>query len=576
MDSAPEIATKLSPTEAIKATSRNLRGTLGEELAAPDSRGGLSEAAYTLLKFHGSYEQFDRDTATARKQRGADKDWSFMVRVRIPGGRLSPAQWQALDAIAGRHADSTLRLTMRQGVQFHTVRRGDLRAAVADVDRALLTTLAACGDVVRNVVTTAAPRRDPLHRRLEAEANRLSSALLPRTAAHHEIFLAEHAGEPTDEPVDPLYGPTFLPRKFKIALAHPSDNTPDILANDLGFLALGTRQRLDGWIVTLGGGMGMTHNRPNTFPRLADPVALIGPDEVEEVARSVVRLTRDHGDRTDRKHARLKYVIAERGVDWARAWLSRDLGRSLAPAPDLPRLSVPEHLGWHRQGDGRWWLGVPVPSGRVADTPRAALRTALRLAVLRFGAAPIITPQQDLLLSNVRAHQRQELDALLADHAVVAAEALSPLARWSLSCTALPTCGQALTEGERVHAPLVREVEAALARQGLAGERISLRLTGCPNGCARPYSGDIGVVGRAPGVYALFVGGDFAGARLSFQVADKLPLDGIAAALEPLFARFAQERRGREGFGDFYARLGAESARASLGDGEGRAAGREG
>jgi sulfite reductase beta subunit-like hemoprotein len=557
-------AGKPTGVETTKQESRGLRGAIATELGAAEAHGGVSEATYNLLKFHGTYEQFDRDTATERKQRGEDKEWSFMVRVRAPAGRVSGEQWLALDALADARADATLRLTTRQGVQYHGVIRGNLRPAIAEINNRLMTTFAACGDVVRNVITTPAPRRDPVHARLEAEAFALSAALLPRSRAHHQIFV--EGIDPEDEAeADELYGPTFLPRKFKIALAHPSDNTPDILANDLGFLAVAEPGgEVTGWIVTVGGGMGMTHGKANTFPRLADPVALIGPDEVMEVAKAVVRLFRDHGDRTDRKHARLKYVVEEKGAAWVREQLSADLGRPLTPPPPLPKLVVPEVLGWHPQGDGRFWLGLPIAAGRVADTSKVRLRTAIRDAIIRFGADPIVTPQQDLLLTNLAADSREELTALLRSHGVALAENLSPLARWTLACVSLPTCGQALTEGERVRNPLVADVEAVLARHGLSDERISLRITGCPNGCARPYAGDIGVVGRAPGLYMLFVGGSFEGTRLSYPLADKVKTEAVAATLEPLLAAFATQRAAGEGFGDFCHRIGRDAARALL------------
>ncbi len=545
---------KPSGAEIIKAASQGLRGPLGAELGAEVVKGGLSEAAYTLLKFHGTYEQFDRDTATARKQAREDKEWSFMVRVRASAGRLTAAQWLALDDLAEDFADGTLRITSRQGVQFHGILRENLRASVAAINATLLTTLAACGDVVRNVITSPAPRRDALHARLEAEARRLSDALLPKSRAHHEIFLGEEAASAPEE--EPLYGPTYLPRKFKIALIHPDDNSADVLANDLGFI-----MHPHGWIVTVGGGMGMTHNKPATFPRLADPVALIGPDEVLEVAEAVVRLSRDHGDRSDRKHARLKYVLAERGVEWARTRLSEDLGRELRPAPPLPRLSIPDHLGWHPQGDGRWWLGLHIPSGRVAGR----LRVALREVIERFGVNPIATPGQDLLLADVAKEDRAALEAALRANQVALPEAFTPIARQMMACVALPTCGQALAEGERVRQPILAQLEAELGRLGLLEERISLRVTGCPNGCARPYQGDIGVVGRAPGLYTVFVGGDFAGTRLSFPLADKVPLEAIGATLAPLLAAWTARRAAGEGFGDFAARLGPEDCRALAG-----------
>ena len=547
----PPTTAKPSGAEAIKATSQGLRGDIAAALSAEAAPGGISESAYALLKFHGTYEQFDRDTATARKQAGEDKDWSFMVRVRSPAGRLKAAQWLALDTLADSHADGTLRLTTRQGVQFHTISRGNLKSAIAAINATLLTTMAACGDVVRNVTTTPAPLRDATHARLEEAAFLLSAALLPKTRAHHSLFLEDTEVGP--EPEETLYGPTYLPRKFKIGLVHPADNTADVLTNDLGFILVDA-----GWIVTIGGGMGMTHNKPATYPRLADPVALIGHDELLEVAQAVIRLSRDHGDRSDRKHARLKYVLAERGVAWARARLAEDLGRELLPPPPLPRLELPEHLGWHQQGDGRWWLGLPVPSGRVGGV----LRAALREVVSRFGADPIITPQQDMLLSNIADADRAVLQAVLEAHGVTQAEALSPLRRWSLACTALPSCGQALAEGERVPSPILTDIEAALARHGLLGERISLRLTGCPNGCARPYAGDIGIVGRAPGLYSLFVGGDFAGTRLNQPLADKVEQALIAARLEPLLAAFARTRQPGEGFGDWCHRIGIAAARA--------------
>ncbi len=552
----------LSGTEAIKAASSGLRGSIAAELAATSARGGISEGAYTLLKFHGTYEQFDRDTATELKQSGADKAWSFMVRVRAPAGQLTANQWLALDRLADTTGDGTLRLTTRQGVQYHGVLRENVKATIAGINATLLTSLAACGDVVRNVITTAAPRRDPLHRALADEAHRLSTALLPRSRSHHEIFLdGAPAGAPETEP---LYGPTYLPRKFKIALAAPSDNAPDVLSNDLGFIAHLVRGRLAGWIVTIGGGMGMTHNKPATYPRLADPIAFIRPDEVLEMAEAVVRLSRDYADRSDRKHARLKYLVAEQGVDWVRARLEADLGHPLALPPPLPRLQVPDPLGWHHQGDGRHWLGLPIPAGRIADTGPVRLRTAIRDIVQAFGATPIVTPQQDLILSDLYESDRADIEAILRSHGVTLAEDLSPIARATLACVALPTCGQSLAEGERVRTPILADIEAALGRHGLLGQRMSLRITGCPNGCARPYGGDIGIVGRAPDRYTVFVGGDFEGTRLSFPLADKIRTAAIADTLDPLFAAFAAQGRAGEGFGDFCHRLGPDTARALL------------
>lgn len=551
-------AKKPSGVEVSKAASRRLRGDIAGQLAAAEARGGISEMSYNLLKFHGTYEQFDRDTATLRKQRGEDKEWQFMVRVRIPGGAMTAAQYLALDALADRYANSTLRITTRQAIQFHGVLRKNLRPAIRAINDTLLTTLAACGDVVRTVVTTPAPRRDAVHTRLLAEARRLSEALLPRTRAYHEIFLDGEKLADSGEEEEPLYGPTYLSRKFKIALAHPGDNTPDVLANDLGLIGIFEGEALLGWQVCIGGGMGMTHNRRDTYPRLATPVAFVGPEDALRIAEAVVKLARDHGDRSDRKRARLKYVLDDLGHDRVRELLAAHWGGDLPEPIPMPDLEVPDLLGWHHQGNGRFWLGVPVPSGRIEDTEKATLRSALREIVERFGADPVTTPQQDILLSNLPAHARWTVEAILRDHGVALAEQLSPLARWALACPALPTCGLALTEAERVRAPIVAQVEAALARHGLAGERISLRITGCPNGCARPYQGDIGLVGRVPGHYAIFLGGDFAGTRLSFPFLERIPEARIGEALEPVFAAFAAQRLPGEGFGDFASRLGRD------------------
>jgi sulfite reductase (ferredoxin) len=557
MDQFPPL--KPSGAEALKRNSHGLRGTIAKEITG-NPRGGISPAAYALLKFHGSYEQFDRDTATRRKQAGLDKEWQFMVRVRAPGGIMTGAQYLALDAIADQYANHTLRITSRQGIQFHGTIIGDLKAEIAAINHALLTTYAACGDVVRNVMTTPAPVRDAVHQRLAADARMLSERLLPKSRAYYQIFLDEPNDPNVPPPEDPIYGDAYLPRKFKIGLAHPADNTVDVLTNDLGFIAVFEDGVLQGYQVAVGGGLGMTHNKPRTYPRLASVIGFVGPDQLWAATQAVIALQRDYGDRSDRRRARLKYVVDDRGLDWVRQELTTTYGLALQPARAIPRLTVPELLGWHEQGDGKWWLGIPVPSGRI----EGALRVALREAVQEFGLDPVFTPQQDALLTNVDPGDRAALDALLRRHGVVANEALTPLSRWALACVALPTCGLALTEAERVRAPIIADVEAAMARHGLADERISLRITGCPNGCVRPYAGDIGLVGRIPGQYAIFVGGDFEGTRLSFKLLEKVPMAAIGATLDPLFAAFAAERMPGEGFGDFCTRMGLPALLARL------------
>src|SRR3954465_12705798 len=367
----------LSKAEALKQQSRQLRGNLARDLA--DTAPPFGNAGYSLLKFHGIYQGYDRDSATERKQRGDDKLWQFMVRVRIPGGRLTADQYLVLDDLADPYGNGSLRVTTRQSIQFHSVLKPELKATVAAINQSLLTTLAACGDVVRTVTTVPAPIRDVVHRRLEDDARGLSTYLLPKTGAYHEIWVDGEKVSQEEEPADPLYGEHYLPRKFKIGLAVPEDNTIDVLTNDLGIVALfedpAGEERLTGYNFLLGGGHGMTHNKPATYPRMATPVAFVEPDDLLEAAAAVVRLHRDWGDRGNRRHARLKYIIAERGEEWARERLSEDLGKKLTPCCAMPEFSVPDHLGWHAQGDGRLYLGVPIPSGRIADEGRSRLRT---------------------------------------------------------------------------------------------------------------------------------------------------------------------------------------------------------
>ncbi|HZB90527.1 MAG TPA: NADPH-dependent assimilatory sulfite reductase hemoprotein subunit [Stellaceae bacterium] len=544
-----------SKVEAVKQSSHGLRQGLAAGLADPAP--AFDDDGYHLLKFHGIYQGYDRDSATLRKQQGLDKEHQFMARVRIPGGRLTARQYLALDDLADRYANGTLRVTTRQSIQFHGVVKRELKETIASINQALLTTLAACGDVVRTVTTVAAPIRDAAHQRLEADARELSAALLPRTGAYHEIWLDGEQVTGLDE--DALYGATFLPRKFKIGLALPEDNSVDVLTNDLALIALYDGERLAGYNIALGGGLGMTHNNPKTFPRLASLVAFIAPEDLVAAARAVVKLHRDHGDRSDRRHARLKYLIAERGEAWAKAELEATLGKPLAPPRAMPPFAVRDHLGWHDQGDGKLYLGIPVPSGRILDVPGGAqLKTALRALCRGFGVDPILTPQQDVILSNIAPADRGAIESLLDELGVARREDLAPVERWALACPALPTCGLALTEAERVRTPLLADIKEALAGAGLADEPVSVRITGCPNGCVRPYAGDIGIVGRMPGFYQLWVGGDFAGTRLSFPLLDRVPQAAIGDRLGVLFRRFAAERQANEGFGDFCHRAGKE------------------
>jgi sulfite reductase (ferredoxin) len=547
----------ISKPEAVKLHSRQLRGRLAHDLV--DVEVPFDKEGYSLLKFHGIYQGYDRDSATELKQRGDAKRNQFMVRVRIPGGRLKAAQYLALDEIAGRYANGSLRVTTRSSIQFHGVYKPGLAAAMGEINQALMTTLAACGDVVRTVTTTPAPFRNPVYDRLDADAQLLSREMLPTSGAYHEIWVdgakwSEDQGN--DETPDPLYGDRYLPRKFKIGVAVPEDNTIDVLTNDLAIVALWEDGELTGYNFLIGGSHGMTHNNPATYPRLATAVAFVEPQDLVAAAKAAVGLHRDFGDRANRRHARIKYVIAERGEDWARAEMSKAIGKALAPCRPMPAFEVPDFLGWHEQGDGKWFLGVPIANGRIVDGEICKLRTALRDIVAWYGCDPIMMPSQDIILSEIRAEDRDAITAVLRAHRVDLAEDLLPVQRWALACPALPTCGLALTEAERVSDEIVGGIAARMARWGLERERLSIRITGCPNGCARPYTGDIGIVGRMPGFYSLYVGGDFAGTRLNEAVADRLSITDLADVLDPLFALYAASRGEGEGFGDFCHRIG--------------------
>lgn len=552
---------KLSHVEDVKLESRHLRGTLRETLASDVPK--FSEDEYNLLKFHGTYQGYDRDSATELKRQGAEKRWQFMVRARIPAGRLTSRQYLALDTLADRRANGTLRVTTRQGIQFHGVLKGDLKGAIAEINAAMLTTLCACGDVVRNVMASPVPLATPIHRRLAQDAKLLSEKLLPATRAYHELWLDGEAQDTGAEAgaapeVEPLYGSTYLPRKFKIGLGIPEDNSADILANDLGIAALFEGDRLVGYNFAVGGSLGMTHNKAATYPRLASFVAFVEPDDLLAAVQAVIRIQRDHGDRVNRRHARLKYTVDDNGLDWFKARLDEEMGKVLEPPRPMPPFKVVDHLGWHPQGDGLWYLGIPVASGRIRDEGGVRLRTALRTIAERWAPNIILMPTQDVILHDIEESDKAAIEAHLRGHGVPLAEDLAPVLRWSMACPALPTCGLALSEAERIHIPLMAAIQAALERHGLGREVLSVRITGCPNGCARSYAGDIGIVGRMPGHFALFVGGDFEGTRLNTKLLDRVPQDQIAATLDPLFGAFAAERRSGEGFGDFCHRVGTE------------------
>jgi sulfite reductase (ferredoxin) len=560
-----EQSNKKSAQEAIKESSQYLRGKVTEELA--DANSYVSDESYELLKFHGTYQGYDRDTATERKKAGLDKHYEFMVRLKIPAGRLKAWQYMELDSLADSFANGSLRITTRETFQFHCIIKENLKPSIAAMNRMLLTTLGGCGDVVRNIMACPAPVKDNIHATLEHDAYRLAVHLAPRTTAYHEIFLDGEKYEdypfnplpPEPENVEPLYGTHYLPRKFKIGIGTAEDNCIDLLTHDLGILALfDEKQTLIGYNFLLGGGLGMTHNQPNTYPRLASPIAFAEPEDFIRVSEAVVKMHRDYGDRSNRKHARLKYVVEEQGIEWTRHTLEKLAEKKLADPHPVERYDVEDHTGWHPQGDGKWFLGVPVSSGRIVDREGEYIRTGLREIIREYGMDLTLTATQNIILCDVEEKDIEPITKKLKSFGIKLKEDITPLYRNFLACVALPTCGKALAEAERVKLPLVGELESLFAKYGLSEENISVRIAGCPNGCSRPYVGDIGIVGRMPDHYALFIGGDFAGTRLNSKIYDRIPFDQLPTALEPMFAFFKANRQPEEGFGDFAHRIGVE------------------
>jgi len=553
----------LSKNEKIKLESDYLRGTIGRELAEPTTH--FSEENVQLLKFHGSYQQENRDDRAARRAQGLEKTHQFMVRARVPGGALGPDTYLALDELAVRYGNGTLRATTRQGFQFHGVLKGNLKATIRGINEALLSTLAACGDVNRNVMACPAPLHDRRDARLDEEAHRIAMHLAPRTRAYHEIWLdGEKVAGPDEEPI---YGPTYLPRKFKIGIAFPPDNCVDVYTQDIGLAAAVEEGRLLGFTVLVGGGLGMTHNKPNTYPRAATPLCFAAVGEILEVVETIVKIQRDYGDRVDRKHARMKYVVEERGIVWFRNEVESRLGRKLADPRPIVWDGVDDHLGWHEETPATSFLGIFIENGRIKDDGSVRLRSGLRAAIERFRPQIRMTGQQNILLTGIRNEDCAALEALLAGYGIETDPRRLGLLRDAMACPALPTCGLALAESERVLPAIIREIQQDIDELGLRGERLSIRMTGCPNGCARPYMGDIGIVGRSAGVYDVFVGGDWQNTRLNKLYRKAVKVGDLRPTIRTLLEIWKLGRAAGERFGDFFERVGLDEEQWTIGVG---------
>jgi sulfite reductase (NADPH) hemoprotein beta-component len=546
---------KPSASEVLKEKDPTLAGTIAQTLADPQA-DHFTDDDVQFLKSHGVYQQDDRDL------RKTGKKYILMVRCRIPGGLLTPAQYLACDDLATRYANNTLRVTSRQGFQFHGVVKGDLRALVKAINDTLLGTLAACGDNNRNVMAPPTPPMNGLGEQVLEHARQAAAAVLPRTRAYHSIWID---GAPLDlsDPVnkdfvDPLYGKTYLPRKFKIAFVIPPLNDIDVFTNCCGFIAIGDGSgKLFGYNLTAGGGMGRSHGNEATFPRLADVIGFIPPEKAVEVAKAVLTIHRDFGNRSDRKHARLKYVLEDRGVKWFREELERRVGFRLPEPMPFKFEKQGDAFGWNRQSDGRLFLGLFVETGRIRDRDGWRLKTALREVVAKYQPEIHLTPANNIILANLPAAQREEITRLFAEHGIQTERERqgSILRRASMACVSLPTCGLGLAESERYLPELITRLEGLLAELGLGDREIAIRMTGCPNGCARPYMAEIGFVGKAPGRYQLWLGGNEASTRLNRLYRDMVKDPDIVGELRPLFTRYAQERLAEERFGDWVARV---------------------
>ena len=551
-----KLADDSSPVERIKDASNYLRGTLAQSLA-DDLTGALADDDAQLIKFHGVYQQDDRDRRSIRAEKKLEPAYSFMARLRTPGGFITARQWLTLDRIASEMAKGGggggIRLTSRQTVQLHGILKRDLKSAVQTYGRAMLDSIAACGDVNRNVMCSPNPHRSPTHGEIYKLADEISRRLLPRSRAYFEIFLDE---KPVFQTEEPLYGRHYLPRKFKIAIAIPPQNDTDIFSNDIGLIAIVNKGKLKGFNIAVGGGLGTTHGDARTYPRLGDVIGFCGKEKIADAAFHLAAIQRDYGNRTDRKLARFKYTVERLGKSAVRAELESRLGFSLEKARPFIFTGSGDELGWKKSGDEKWHLTILIESGRVRDFPGRPLMSALCEIAATDCCHFRATGNQNLILSGVGESGKARIDGILARHKIGDGSELSGLRRNAMACVALPTCPLAMAESERYLPKLLARLEPILSANGLADDAILIRMTGCPNACARPYLGEIGLVGKSPGRYNLYLGAAFDGARLNQLYRENLDEEGIVQALSPIFSDYAANRREGERFGDFSLRAG--------------------
>jgi len=542
-----------SKVEVAKDKSANLRGTIDEVLKDPEVEK-FEHDDLQLLKFHGTYQQDNRDQRAERRKEGLGKAYSFMIRVALPGGVATPKQYLDLDAIAEKYTTGSIRITTRQAIQYHGVIKGNLRETMKSINESLMTTLAACGDVCRNVMASAPPFTDEVYTQIRKTADEVAVDMAPKTGAYHEIWI-DGERQHLDNEVEPFYGATYLPRKYKVGVTVMGDNQIDVYSYDAGLIGIVEDDKLVGYNLVAGGGLGMSHGRANTYAQIAYQVGFVSVADGVQAIQNVASIYRDFGNRNDRKQARLKYLIGEKGIDWFQAEMKERSDFDIQPFREIPQVDNEDWLGLHKQDDDHWFYGVFVENGRILDNEKSKNQTAFREIVEQLGVGVTFTAQQSLLFTGLKEDQVPALEAILDKHNVAKVETLSNARRYSMACPAMPTCGLAVSESERALPTLMTDIENKLESIGIGDTKLTIRMTGCPNGCARPYTADIAFVGRRPGIYHMFVGGRLAGDRMADLYAADVKIEEAIETLEPLLLKYKSDRKEGEGLGDFYQRL---------------------
>ncbi|WP_411814838.1 NADPH-dependent assimilatory sulfite reductase hemoprotein subunit [Mammaliicoccus sciuri] len=554
MSTQTNLSDKLDEMEHIKNRSNYLRGTIKEGLA-DEITGAIAEDDTKLLKFHGSYMQDDRDIRDERRKQKLERAYSFMIRVRVPGGTATADQWVAMDDISTEYANNTIKLTTRQAFQFHGILKRNLKSSMQSIHHAVMDSLAACGDVNRNVMCNPNPYQSGVHKEVDTLATQISDHLSPQTGAYHEIWLDDEKIIDTKEEVEPMYGKTYLPRKFKIGIAVPPSNDIDVYSQDIGLIAVIEDEQLVGFNVTVGGGMGMTHGDTKTYPQVGRLLGYFPKEEAVDVCEKILTIQRDHGNRENRKNARFKYTVDRLGVDFIREELNKRLGWEIEEAKPFEFKHNGDRYGW-TEGSGKWHFTLFIQNGRVKDTSDYKLKTALReIAEIHTGDFRL-TPNQNLIIANVAKSKKQQIQKIIDKYGITDGEHYTGLRRNSMACVAFPTCGLAMAESERYLPTLINKIEGLLDEAGLNEEEITIRMTGCPNGCARPALAEIAFIGKAPGKYNMYLGGGFTGDRLNKLFKENIGEDEILESLKPILIQYGKEKNDGEHFGDFVIRKG--------------------